>query len=54
MNDAVDLVNLVVANEFRIAGDGTGIFERDDAALAVRARQQRLTDDSFEHQRQLQ
>ncbi len=38
---------------FLIPGVGHQDFERDDPALAVDARQQRLTDDPFEHQRQL-
>src|SRR5262245_39789238 len=51
LHHAVDLVDLVVANQIADRGRRHEDLERHDAPLPVAARQQRLTDDSFEHQR---
>src|SRR5215204_2557429 len=49
----IDLMDLVFANQVADGGRRHQDFLRDDAASAIRFREQRLTDDSFEHQRQL-
>ena len=46
-------MDLVVANQIANRGRGHEDLERDHAAGPVGARQQRLADNPFEHQRQL-
>ncbi|MGC4084609.1 MAG: hypothetical protein QM736_21450 [Vicinamibacterales bacterium] len=53
LHHAVDLVNLVVANQVPDRGRRHHDLERRHTALAVGARQQRLTDDPLEHEREL-
>ena len=49
----VDLVDLVLADQVADGGRRHQDLQRHDAPAAARLRQQRLTDDAFEHEREL-